>query len=94
MKTIRITMVIAALALAWNLSAGQSEVNNANCVKVADIKAGNKVNTGSEEIVRSQILAETQKTDADKVVVKMVRKDHGKLGARYYAKAVALKCEN
>ncbi len=94
MKTIRITMVIAAITIAWSLTAVQTEVNNANCVKVADIKAGNKTNTASEEVVRSQILAEAKETGADTIKVKMVRKDHGKLGARYYAKAVALKCEN
>ncbi|MCS6984026.1 MAG: hypothetical protein NZM25_02715 [Leptospiraceae bacterium] len=92
MKTIKL---LAATITLMGLSAAGIAVpkDSANCVKIADLQVGNRLNTAAFEIVRSEILKEAQQIPADKVVVKLIRHEHGKLKTRYYAKAHALKCE-
>lgn len=81
------TVLVATLSL--SLSATQKE---GNCVKVGEFQVGNRSQTAHAEVVRSEVLAQAKNTDADKIVLNLVRHEHGKLGTRYYAKAHALKC--
>lgn len=92
-KTIMtIAAVLVMTGAAQSIEVLKGEEKPAGCESIAEIRAGNLFNRHSKDIAIQSVVDDTERLNAQKVSVQLIRHQHPKLGTDYTAVGTAWKC--